>query len=165
VIAWENRSREERALLNPAFCSMLLWHAAKGRAVGTGEPLSIEEAFVVLPLVLPASTRESLPASVSTSLPVWLENNPIEQRRVAERAKVLMPFTRTALSFGIMHGLLHLEGTSVKSTLISARKVKSVLKKTSEEVQNCALKAEFIGRWFTKAGPASTVLALLGVRP
>lgn len=165
MTAWENRAREERTLLNPAFCSTLLWHAAIGREAGGVESLSIEEAFVVLPLVLPASTREALPGAVTTSLPVWLVANPIEQRRIAERAKALLPFTRTALTFGLMHGLLRLEGTRVKPSIESGKVVRKVLKRASEEVRSCASKAEFVGKWFGKAGPASTVLALLGVRP
>ena len=27
---WDGRSQEERALMNPAFCSVLLWWAARG---------------------------------------------------------------------------------------------------------------------------------------
>ncbi|BCT67391.1 three component ABC system middle component [Nitrosospira sp. NRS527] len=165
MIAWENRTLEERTLLNPAFCSTLLWHAARGREAGGKELLSIEETFVVLPLVLPASTREALPGAITTSLPVWLAENPIEQRRIAERAKALLPFTRTALTFGAMHGLLRLEGTRVMPSIDSGKVVKKVLKQASEEVRNCALKAEFVGKWFGKAGSSSTVLALLGVRP
>lgn len=165
MIAWAARSREEKTLLNPAFCSMLLWHAAKGRESGDGDPLSIAEAFVVLALVLPLSTREALPVAVTTSLPVWVSEHPIEQRRVGERARALLPFTRTALTFGASHGLLHLNGTRIRPAMGSARGITKMLKQTSDEVRSCATKAEFVGRWFAKTGSEPTILSFLGVRP
>jgi hypothetical protein len=165
VITWNDRSREERSLLNPAFCSILLWHAARGREVGGSGTLSLEEAFVVLALVLPASTREVLPSAVSTSLAVWLAEYPIEQRRLPQRARALLPFSRAALIFGTLQGLLQLDGTKIRPRLNSAKRIQTVLSTSSDEVRMCAKKAEFIGRWFAKVGTPSTILALLGVRP
>jgi hypothetical protein len=165
MIAWTNRTLEERTLLNPAFCSTLLWNAAKGREAAGKSLLSIEEAFVVLPFVLPTSTREALPRAVSTSLPVWVADNPIEQRRIAERAKALLPFTRTALIFGATHGLLVFEGTRIKPSLYAKKLIGKTLRQASDEVRICVSKAEFVGRWFDKTGSSSTVLGLLGVRP
>jgi hypothetical protein len=52
---WEDRSHEERNLLNPAFCSTILWHAGKGatgRSVPPRQSLSFIEAFLILPIVL-----------------------------------------------------------------------------------------------------------------
>jgi Family of unknown function (DUF6521) len=31
---WAERTREEQRLLNPSFCSVLLWYAAQGYAAG-----------------------------------------------------------------------------------------------------------------------------------
>lgn len=165
MIAWETRSHEERALLNPAFCANLLWHAAKGRASSGLEPLTIEEAFLVLPLVLPTATRECLPSTLKTSLPAWLENNPIEQRRVASRCQALVPFTRTALTFGGTHGFLRFEGHRLRAAADWSKAVRQAIQKASAEVRTCAAKAEFVGKWFANAGNSTTVLALIGVRP
>jgi hypothetical protein len=35
----------------------------------------------------------------------------------------------------------------------------------SDEVRECAKRAEFVGKWLAQTGSAPTVLALLGVRP
>ncbi len=43
---WENRSREERSLLNPAFCATLMWRAIRGYASSGGGSLSFEESFL-----------------------------------------------------------------------------------------------------------------------
>ena len=165
MIAWETRSREERTLLNPAFCASLLWHAAKGHESSNREPLTIEEAFLVLPLVLPTATRGSLPATLKTSLPVWIENNPIEHRRIASRCQALVPFARTALTFGGMHGFLRFDGSLLVAAAERSKSVRQVIQKTSTEVRTCAAKAEFVGKWFANAGNATTIFALMGVRP
>lgn len=165
MTAWNSRSHEERALLNPAFCACLLWHAAHGRTSSDLGPLTIEEAFLVLPLVLPTATRESLPSTLRTSLPIWLENNPIEQRRVAGRCQTLVPFTRTALTFGGAHGFLRFEGLQLYASIDWSRAIRQTLRKVSVEVRACAVKAEFVGKWFANAGNSTTVLALMGVRP
>ena len=162
---WVERSPEERALLNPAYCSVLLWKAATGYAsVGQGA-LSYDEAFLVLPLVLPRDTRENLPRSRRTSLAVWLDVNPLTRGTITRRARFLVPFTREALIFGGVYGFLRLDLGKVLVQSNSNRVVKTTLTALSGEVQDCANRAAFVGKWFAETGGPATVLALLGVRP
>lgn len=162
---WSQRSREERALLNPSFCASLLWHATRGYAgVGSGA-LSFEEAFLVLPFVLHRDTREALPRSTSTSLAVWLEENPLARGRIASRARILVAFTKEGMSFGGVHGLVRLEGGRLHAEEAWRRAVNRSLGASSDEVRECAKRAEFVGKWFALTGSAPTVLALIGVRP
>ena len=162
---WAMRSREERNLLNPAFCANLLWHAARGYAGGGSGRLSFEESFLVLPFVLHRQTREGLPRSTRTSLPVWLEENPLAQGRVASRARILVPFSKEALNFGGLHGFIRFETGCLCADLTWQKVVNRALKDSSDEVKSCAKRAEFIGKWFSETGSAETVLALMGVRP
>lgn len=162
---WEQRSREERAILNPGFCANLLWHAARGYSDGRATALSFEESFLVLPFVLHRETREGLPRSTRTSLAVWLYENPLARSRVASRARLLVPFTKESLTFGGVHGLIRLDGGRVHAELDWRKTVNKVLKESSEEVRDCAKRADFVGKWFAQAGSAATVLALMGVRP
>ena len=165
MIPWSSRSAEERALLNPSFSSVLLWHAAIGHvAEGTGA-LPFGTAFLVLPLVLHRGTREALPKSVATSLPVWLEDYPLVRARMAERARLLVPYTKEALLFGGTRGLLSVSSDSVSAEPTWQRKINAEMQKSSDEVRACARKAGFMGRWFARAGSPATVMALLGVRP
>ena len=159
------RSREERALLNPAFCSNLIWHAARGHAGESSGFLSFEESFLVLPLVLHRPTRELLPHSVRTSLAVWLHENPLTRGRMTIRARFLVPFTREALTLAGSYGLIRIERGQVHAEAGWKRAVNRVLAESSDEVKICASRARFIGRWFAKTGDAATVLALIGVRP
>lgn len=165
MTAWADRSHEERALLNPGFCANLLWHAARGYATESDVALSFEESFLVLPFVLHRETRETLPRSGRTSLAVWLDENPLARGRVASRARLLVPFTKEALTFGGVHGLIRLDGGRLRAEPTWQQAVNRTIKVSSDEVKGCANRAAFMGKWFAQAGSAATVLALIGVRP
>jgi hypothetical protein len=165
MTVWADRSHEERALLNPGFCATLLWHAARGYAGEGDNLLSFEESFLVLPFVLHRGTRETLPRSSRTSLAAWLDEYPLARGRVASRARLLVPFTKEALAFGGAHGLIRLDEGRLRGDPAWQRAVNRTLKVTSDEVNGCANRAVFIGKWFAQAGSAATVLALIGVRP
>jgi hypothetical protein len=162
---WPERSIEERHLLNPGFCTMLLWHAAQGYASERSMPMAIELSFLVLPFVLHQETRESLPTNIRTSLPTWLAEHPIVRTRLGGRAATLRPFTKESLLFGGSHGLLSLAQDGVRANLDMKTRVSAALKLTSDEVRECAKRATFLGRWLERAGGPETVMALLGVRP
>jgi hypothetical protein len=165
VTAWATRPGEERALLNPAFFSALLWHAASGYAsIAEGRGLSIDLAFLVGPFVLHRDTRDALPRAVTTSLAVWLDDNPLIRIRAAGRARSLVGFTREALLFGGLHGFLTLSSGAVAAVSDRSRAMNAVLRDTSDEVRLCMKRAEFLGRWFASAGSPSTVMAVVGVR-
>lgn len=165
MISWASRPPEEKALLNPSFCSCLLWHAAAGYSSAVGTPLPFDVAFLVLPMVLHRQTRESLPRSTTTSLAVWLNNNPLSRSRVADHARTLAPFTKDAMMFGGVHGLFEMKGGTVAANGDWKKPIASGLKDSTDEVRSCAKRAEFIGTWFANTGSPSTIMAILGVRP
>jgi len=165
MIPWAQRSSEERALLNPAFCANLLWHAALGYANVDSEGLSFEESFLVLPFVLHREIREELPRNIRTSLAVWLENHPFARGQISIRAKLLAPFTKEGLLFGGLYGLFQIEKSRVYPNVTQRRTISSSLRESSNEVRECSKKSEFIGKWFAQAGSAPTILAMIGVRP
>jgi hypothetical protein len=162
---WGQRSREERDLLNPAFCANLLWHAAGGYSGLYGESISFEESFLVLPFVLHRETREELPRSTRTSLAVWLDEHPLARGRVTSRARLLVPFTKEAMIFGGVHGFIRLDGGMLHADMDWKRSVVRALKESSDEVRVCAKRASFIGKWFAESGSPATVLSLVGVCP
>src|SRR5262249_32247425 len=124
---WTERSIEERNLLNPGFCSMLLWHAAHGYASERSSPMPIELSFLVLPFVLHKETRESLPNNIRTSLPTWLAEHPIVRTRLGERASTLREFTRESLIFGGFHRLLALKADGVRASAEIKKRVNAAL--------------------------------------
>jgi hypothetical protein len=162
---WTQRSPEERSLLNPGFCANLLWHAGRGYADISDSGLSFEEAFLVLPFVLHSETRETLPRGTRTSLAVWLDANPLARSRIATRAQLLVAFTKEGILFGGVHGFIQISEGRVYANEKWKQVVNRSLRTSSDEVRECAKRAEFIGKWFAQAGSSQTVLALMGVRP
>jgi len=165
VTLWRERSIEERHLLNPSFFSVVLWYAANGYVTKHSPAMPLALSFLVSPFVLHRPTREVLPRNTATSLATWLTDQPLIRARVAERAVALRPFTQEALLFGGAHQLLALGADGVCANASMKNAVESSLSQTSNEVRACAKRADFVGKWFKKAGTAETVLALLGVRP
>jgi hypothetical protein len=162
---WSQRSREERALLNPGFCANILWHAARGYGSVNDGRMSFEESFLILPLVLHREIREVLPRDTRTSLAVWLDNNPLARGKIADRAHLLVPFTKEALTFAGVRGFIHLNGAKLHGEPAWKKSVNVALKESSDEVRICSKRADFVGRWFAQTGSPTTVLALMGVRP
>lgn len=165
MISWIERPPEERALLNPSFCSCLLWQAAVGHESTRKTLLPFDISFLVLPLVLHRETRESLPRATKTSLAVWVDENPLSRPRVADRARTLAPFTKEAMLFGGVHGLLSFKDGAMKGNTEWKKRITADLKDSTEEVRGCFKRAEFVGKWFAGSGSAATVMAILGVRP
>lgn len=161
---WSNETLEERVLLNPAFCANLIWQFASA-AGGEVRHVTFLECFVLLPMVLHATTREALPRSTRTSLSVWLNDNPTARSAIARRARILVPFTKDALLFGSAQSLFHFESSDLIAHSDWTRKIKSVVRRSTAEVQACMKRAAFVGTWFSETGTPTTVMALIGVRP
>ena len=90
MTAWQDRTIEQRNLLNPAFCAVAVWHLARGYAtevttLGTGQhALPFELAFVGASLILRGQTREQLPRTITSSLATWVHDHPLERSAVAK---------------------------------------------------------------------------------
>jgi hypothetical protein len=170
MTAWQERTIEQRNLLNPAFCAVAVWHFARGyhaestalAASYTGLPLEL--AFVGASFVLRGQTRDQLPRMITTSLATWVHDHPLERSAVAKGVLVLRDTVREALLFGAQHGLLALDGRRLDANDTKAKKINAYLRASSDEVRECMRQATFVGRWLCKAGAPPTVLALLGVQ-
>lgn len=170
MTAWQDRTIEQRNLLNPAFCAVAVWHLASGYAteattLGTGQQaLPFELAFVGASLVLRGQTREQLPHMITSSLATWVHDHPLERSAVAKGVVVLRHTVREALLFGAQHQLLALDGRRIAADESKTKKIKAYLNASSTDVRDCMRQAVFVGRWLWKAGAPPTVLALLGVQ-
>jgi hypothetical protein len=165
MTAWTDRTIEERALLNPAFCASLIWQFAAAGSVQHQRALTFAESFLLLPIVLPKNSRESLPRSTRTSLAAWVDENPSFQATLAARSRAMIPFTKDALIFGGSRQFLKVSTEAVHANEEWARRAGLALRQSSAETRACLKKAAFLGSWFVETGAANTVMALLGVRP
>lgn len=165
MTAWTDRTIEERALLNPAFCASLIWHFASAAEGHGRRTLTFAESYLVLPIVLPKNSREALPRSTRTSLAAWMDENPSFQATLAVRSRAMVPFTKDALIFGGTRQFLQVSTDAVRASVEWKRSANSTLRQSSPETQACLKKAAFLGSWFLETGTENTVMALLGVRP
>lgn len=166
MIPWAQRSIEVQSLLNPGFCSVLLWKAAQSyHSVESHPVLPFELAFLVLPMTLHRETRETMPRTVRTSLAVWVTQEPILRATIADRAKTMVPITREALLFASMHGMMTLSNGLLLPQSAWNQKVVQSIGTCTDEVKECVKRAEFLGRWFANTGSPETVMATIGVRP
>jgi hypothetical protein len=121
--------------------------------------------FLALPFVLDRDTREAVPATVRTSLLVWVQENPGIATYFPELAADLVPYTREALLFATARGLLALApGGRVRRPSPRALATRS-LEMESPEVAECVRKSRQLGKWLARAGNEHTIFATLGVRP
>lgn len=168
MTAWQSRTIEQRNLLNPAFCAIVLSQLATGYAKeasdgGVDDRLPLELAFVGSSFVLRGQTRTQLPSTVRTSLATWIQDHPLERSAVAKGVVVLRSYVREAVIFGAQHGVLGVDGRSVVAVDAPAG-LAAYLRTSSAEVRECIRSANFVGRWLWKAGAPTTVMALLGVQ-
>jgi hypothetical protein len=162
MIEWAKRPVEEANLINPAYCSLLIATVAQGYESEEKElPFSV--SFLILPMVLHPFTRNRLPRTTKTSIPVWLKNNPDILLGFSKRVKAMVPYTKEALLFGLKHNLIiHGRGHQILSNGEISLSYDSP---RSEDVKECLKIAGFIGRWFAKGGSENLLYALFGIKP
>ncbi|MFD9535792.1 three component ABC system middle component [Streptomyces sp. NPDC060010] len=154
-----HRSAETQALLNPAFGGHLLAssiYAAQSKREGL---MPWPSAFLVLPLVLPAKARSTLPGNSTVSLMAWANENPLQQAAFAERAISLTGLTRMSLRMAMRHQIVEVTALGLRCT----RKPRQA-PGFGPEVADCAHAAALVGRWLAVTDPNRAFTAL-GVRP
>ncbi len=161
---WSERPSEQARLLNPAFVGTLLWSCARAYMTTAEQPQPYALSFLVAPVVLHKSTRESLPTVTRTSLVSWVGENPMVVVGLADRARSLVPLVKEAVLFACNGGLLQVQ----ESRVVAATRPRSMARferEASDEVKSCTKRAEFLGKWFALSGDYTTVMALWGVAP
>lgn len=154
-----HRSAETQALLNPAFGAYLLAHSIYAAQGKRGQPMPWPSAFLVLPLVLPAKARNSLPGNSRVSLMAWAHENPLQHGAFAERAISLTSLTRMSLRMAMRH-----QAVEVTPLGLRCPQRPKAAPGFGQEVTECARAAALVGRWLAVTDPHRAYTAL-GVRP
>jgi hypothetical protein len=156
---------EEANLLNPAFCCVTLTAFISGYQTleRAGVPFAL--SFLVLPIILHKSTRETLPRAATTSLAVWIQDNAIARIQFSERLISLRPHTREAIMFGINQKWIVFSAEGTLTTPLSESEIDRRIAKLSNEGRVYPRRAKVVGKWLASAGSAETVMALWGIRP
>jgi hypothetical protein len=156
MTVWDERSQVSAAYLNPAFIAAVLAGAANGYQEDRDRHMVWPLAFVVAPLVLHRSTRETLPRNTTTHLSAWISRNPLLHAGFAQRAQELVPTVREGLRFGLRHGLLTLEAGHLGGALKTTR---------DRQLRTLLARARRVGHWLSRTDQPATVFALFGVEP
>ncbi|MBF0555841.1 MAG: hypothetical protein HQK96_15045 [Nitrospirae bacterium] len=163
--AWQERPIEEANLLNPAFCCVVLTSSIVGYASDKGYWMPFPLSFMILPLVLHKPTRDLLPLKTTTSFPAWIQKNASARVLFYERVVSLKPYTREALTFGLIHNWLAFQEDGNLQSIKKETDIDKYLRKLNDEAQECVKRSHFLGKWLAKAGSPQTVMTLWGIRP
>lgn len=159
---WKMRSKEVAYLLNPAFCSRILYGAVKKYNEISNRAFPFPLIYLVLPLVLHKSTRELI--NGKTAMLVWVQKHPELFIGFAQRTSDLVEITNEAVELLLQSELIQLTneaGLQVNRTIKAMSKTKFV----DDEIKECISKSEHVGKWFAIVGSTETIYISLGVRP
>jgi hypothetical protein len=162
---WPERPQDVSNLLNPAFLGLLTYRAVGGfkREKSTGMPFEL--AFLVPPLVLHGATRVRLPRSITTSLPTWLQEHRDTLVEFGRRTRALVPYAREAIEFLLERSVLEFDDQGHLDIGTGTIRGVTRYQQTSEEIEDCYKRAEFVGRWLALGGNSATIYVLFGIRP
>jgi hypothetical protein len=164
VATWSERSPEIAALLNPAFCGLLLYSAIDGYVRIGHRPMPFENSFLVLPLTLHAPTRSILPKQVGSPFQSWISGQPTIRVGLADRVRAATPITREAIMFMLSHQCIAVDGGALnigtKKPKMSSKKIKDV-----DDVRIAVNAAAMLGRLLAGAGTSATIYTSLGISP
>lgn len=158
---WEERPPETKYLLNPAFCSRLLYAAIFEYESKSGRPMPFPLIYLILPLVLHKRTREKI--NSVTKLLNWTQANQELLLGFPARAKGLVEITNESIEFLLCSGIAQLTDTGEIIRTPRKRKL-SEADYLNEEIKQCIWKSKHVARWFIGAGTTENVYACLGVR-
>lgn len=163
MTAWDQRSRTEVAMLNPALMATIAANAALRYHEASTQAMPWFYSFLVAPLVLHRGTRDVLPRNTSTNIPTWVARHPVEHAGIGPRARSLRAAVQEGIRFGLRHDMLEVtqDGGLVGSLASGPGRT---LERDSE-VQRIVARAGFVGRWLTKVEQPATAFVILGVAP
>jgi len=158
---WKTRSPEIAHLLNPAFCESTIYNVIFSYQKEAKKSLPFPLVYLILPILLHKNTRGRI--NSHTHLKVWIQNNPDVLIQFSIRARSLVKITNEAIEFLLQNQIINFNGSNleIQKTLPSS-KLKSCL---DEEMQECFLKAEHVGKWFARSGAIENVYVAWGVKP
>jgi hypothetical protein len=165
TLTWDVRSREEKALLNPAFLARMIERVAHGYEAEDEEGVPWPLLHIAVPAILHKPTRDALPHGVNTSMAAWCRGNPVIVVRLADRARTLQPLVREGLLYALAYEWVTQAEGRLQARPVGRRPRNVAWRDPTQDFRACANRATFFGRWLAMAGTPATAFALWGVRP
>lgn len=165
LLTWKERSPEEAAHFNPAFCGALIFEFVKEFEKSSCSGVEFPLPFCALAISMHPKTRGALPKSTITGLYAWLESNPNVKIGFAERIQNLRPYIQEALRYSISRNAVFIgEGGELRVGPKRASFTPSFLNNSTSEIKETVSATKKVARWFSAAGETSSILAAWGVR-
>ena len=153
---------EVAALFNPAFMGLVARRAVEGATIEGSNGLPLELVIVSSGIAVAQDLRQSLTMTTATHFTSWLVANPEVGVLSAQRIAAIAPLARAGILFALQHDLVVLEGSNL---VLGEHGPTKKVSASSSEVANIQKAAIYLGRWLSRQGKPSYVLALLGVTP
>lgn len=159
---WDQRPAEIRSLFNPAFCGLVLFRAIQGYEEDDPRGMPFSLTFLLLPLSLYKSSRETLSSGKRSYLLRVTEQNPQLLIGFAERAQTMMPYGLEAFGLLMERGCISVTDDGRIQTI--PKKVKKTITGTAETIA-CQRVSMYLGKQFSKINDRVTIYTTFGVRP
>ena len=162
-LTWDKRTREVAYLLNPAFCGEVIRRCIEAYQQTSRQSMPFPLLFLILPIVLHKSTRETMPRTARGHMYSWLQENPHIKVGFAQRARNLLQVSKETQAFLMQFNTLTVDVQAELS--VSRRRRPRIPALEQGEVSDCFKKAELLGKWFANAGSSITIYTMWGVKP
>lgn len=159
---WEERPITVAHLLNPAFCGEIIRRFATEyiKAKGQNNSLPYQLVFLVLPMVLHKSIRESLPRTVGKNFFTWVEENQSLKMTFPDLVRRTVPYTKESIMFLSMYEIIKFNELGEIEVIEKSKIIKDI-----DEVTECFKKADLVGKWLANAGSSQSIFTNLGIKP
>jgi len=160
---WDNRTAILANLLNPAFCGEIMRRFITAYNNKSEEQTSFLLCFIVLPILLHKDTREQLPKTTNTHLLTWIDSKDALFMDFPSRVKNMKAYTKETLMFLLNQQAIVFNAESkIETTTFRKKKFNG---EDTEEAEEILKKAEFLGKWLTKAEDIKTLFSFLRITP
>lgn len=159
---FEDRTLVVQINMNPAYLGEVLRRVlvAYGRKARSGG-MEFALVFLVLPLVLHRDTRLSFPLKTNKYFSTWMAEHPEIQLALGQRVRKLVPYTREALAFMILHSDLIIDKDGNVS--IAGKNHKNISERTETDSAQLIVDAEKLGKWMAGFPDAASLYSALNL--
>lgn len=163
MLPWEKRPFEIANLLNPAFCSVLMYSTVNDFEKECKRGMPFVLTLLILPLVLHRPTRETLPQTARTQFQQWVKEQSEEFSLLfAVRTRQLLPYSKEAITFGMQRHILEVDDSE---NVVCGKNTMNITRVTELSTAILIENSRLIGRWFAKAEHEAIIFKTLGIRP
>lgn len=159
------RPAEILNLFNAAFSARVIRASIKSYQDDAKRGMPFALTFLILPIVLHKPLRESLPRDTRTKMHMWLRNNQPAKIQFSSRTRSLVPVTKESLMFGMQHAVINLDSNANFLSTSQPFRKRPAANLDTEEVREIEQRAQFLGKWFAKAGSVPSIYMMWSIRP